>query len=140
MLLNFYTHEDIKSKYEDLKREQAQVSVKWLQTMYPRIVGVQLVAASLLYTAFDSPLVFSSSDPLGFIASVALLSMVLVAWPIILMPVNRARKPTLEEAEMLIIARFYKDAVSLGIDKEEVIKLVEQHRMLLREGGNKLDC
>ena len=140
MALKFYTLEDVRSKHVALQRERAQISLRWLQTMYPKIVGLQVVVGGVFYAAFESSVAFASGGLVSITISLAFFTLLLVCWPIILMPVSKSRLPTIEEAEMLIIARLYKDAVSLGIEKEQIVRLLEYHRSSLRRGGDKLDC
>ena len=116
------------------------MSLKWLQVIYPKIVGLQVAAGCVLYAAFQNSAMIGAGEVVSVATSLAFFTAILVCWPIILMPVSKARQPTIEEAEMLIIARLYKDAVSIGIEREKILELLEYHRRSLRRGGDKLDC
>lgn len=140
MALEFYTLDDVRVKHVALQRERAQMSLKWLQVVYPKIVGLQVAAGCVLYAAFQNSAMIGAGEVVRLAAAVAFFSLILVCWPIILMPVSKARQPTIEEAEMLIIARLYKDAVSIGIEREKILELLEHHRRSLRRGDDKLDC
>lgn len=142
MQIAFYSLDDVRVKYAALQRERAQMSLKWLQVIYPKIVGLQVAAGGALYAAFLNSAMLGAGEIVSVATSVsvAFFTLILVCWPITLMPVSKARQPTIEEAEMLIIARLYKDAVSIGIEREKILELLEYHRRSLRRGDDKLDC
>ncbi|QHQ53652.1 MULTISPECIES: hypothetical protein [Aeromonas] len=123
-----YTLRQLKRLHRRMLVEHYASSFRFLGVFYPLIVGTQLSFLSLFLWYIETDLPHDLFDPFSWFG---LCLMVSIAWPFILLPVNRGPRPSVQEAELILIVRTIR---KLGhLSEEEAGARLAAHKRLIQD-------